>query len=114
VIRSSFQQHSALGNIICCKIIAERDLEPPAKLEKAMKMTIMLALYGGPDQLMPITSGLTAIFAFLLIFWNKVLVAAGKFLNLFRASSQSTPTPTDEPPSTPKPERVEGSKSEVS
>ena len=25
-------------------------------------------LYGGPDQLMPLTSGLAAVFAFLLIF----------------------------------------------
>ncbi len=62
-----------------------------------MKMITMLALYGGPDQLMPITSGLTAIFAFLLIFWNKVLVTVGKFLNLFRRSSQSGTTLGNEP-----------------
>jgi hypothetical protein len=67
-----------------------------------MRMIMMLALYGGPDQLMPITSGLTAIFAFLLIFWSKVLVAVGKLLNLFRASSQSTPTSANEPLSTSK------------
>ena len=78
-----------------------------------MKITIMLALYGGPDQLMPITSGLTAIFAFLLIFWNKVLVAAGKFLNLFRASPESTRTPANEPSDSPKLEHPEGSEPEV-
>jgi fatty acid desaturase len=98
----------------CCNIFVERDFEPPAKLEKAMRMTTLLALYGGPDQLMPITSGLAAIFAFLLIFWNKVLVAVGKFLNLFRASSQSTPTSANESLDTPKPERAKESEPEVS
>jgi hypothetical protein len=44
-------------------------------------------LYGGPDQLMPLTSGLAAAFAFLLIFWNKVLVTIGKISRLFRCSS---------------------------
>jgi hypothetical protein len=34
---------------------------------------MLFALYGGPDQLMPITSGLATILAFLLIFWNKVM-----------------------------------------
>jgi hypothetical protein len=38
-----------------------------------MLISIFIALYGGPDQLMPITSGLAALFAFLMIFWNKVL-----------------------------------------
>ena len=60
-----------------------------------MRMYALFALYGGPDQLMPITSGLTAIFAFVLIFWNKVLVAIGKFLKLFRASARN-PTSNNE------------------
>ncbi len=46
-------------------------------------------LYGGPDQLMPLTSGLAAAFAFLLIFWNKVMVAIGKIGRLFRGSDHS-------------------------
>ena len=80
-----------------------------------MKMYVLLALYGGPDQLMPITSALTAIFAVLLIFWNKVLVAAGNFLNLFRPSSSvSTPAAHGEVQSTPKRESTEGSEPEVS
>lgn len=49
-------------------------------------------LYGGPDQLMPLTSGLAAAFAFLLIFWNKVLVTIGKISRLFRGSNH-TPEP---------------------
>ena len=75
-----------------------------------MRMYALFALYGGPDQLMPITSGLTAIFAFVLIFWNKVLVAIGKFLKLFRASA---PTPTPNNDALGKQERSEGSELEV-
>ena len=56
-----------------------------------MKANLILIFYGGPDQLMPITSGLTAIFAFLLIFWNKVLGIVGKFLNMFRAQKPESP-----------------------
>ncbi|HKC71920.1 MAG TPA: hypothetical protein VKB60_09865, partial [Terriglobales bacterium] len=57
-----------------------------------------LILYGGPDQLMPLTSGLAAAFAFLLIFWNKVMVAIGKIGRLFRVSNQTelTPSPHEE------------------
>ena len=71
-----------------------------------MRMYIGLALYGGPDQLMPITSGLTAIFAFILIFWNKVRVMAGKLLKLFRGSPESTPRQVNQRLDTPC-ERVE-------
>jgi len=49
-----------------------------------MKFGLLAFLYGGPDQLMPLTSGLAAVFAFLLIFWNKVLVALGRIVNLFK------------------------------
>jgi hypothetical protein len=55
-------------------------------------------LYGGPDQLMPLTSGLAAAFAFLLIFWNKVMVTIGKIGRLFRRSDRQTeltPTPQE-------------------
>jgi hypothetical protein len=54
-----------------------------------MKVNILLFLYGGPDQLMPITSGLTAVFALLLIFWNKVLVGLNKISNLIRRSREN-------------------------
>jgi len=79
-----------------------------------MKFTVLFALYGGPDQLMPLTSGLTAIFAFLLIFWNKVLGAIGKFLNLFRRA-EPIPKTTDAPPNPAAANRetVEPSHSEI-
>jgi hypothetical protein len=53
-----------------------------------MRSALLAWLYGGPDQLMPLTSGLAAIFAFLLIFWNKTLVVFGKVVNLFRGRSR--------------------------
>jgi hypothetical protein len=62
-----------------------------------MTFPSLALLYGGPDQLMPLTSGLAAVFAFLLIFWNKVLVALGKLLNLFKA--HKTPQVADDTPS---------------
>jgi hypothetical protein len=52
-------------------------------------------LYGGPDQLMPLTSGLAAAFAFLLIFWNKTLVFLGKILNLFKRRSRPSRQSSD-------------------
>jgi hypothetical protein len=78
-----------------------------------MKVTLLLALYGGPDQLMPITSGLTAVFAFLLIFWNKVLVVVGKVLNLFRRSSDSPEKSAAEAPEKPASEPIQRSGSEI-
>ncbi len=47
-------------------------------------------LYGGPDQLMPLTSGLAAVFAFLLIFWNKTLGFFARLWNYFRRTPPST------------------------
>ncbi|HLK31924.1 MAG TPA: hypothetical protein VKT29_02475 [Terriglobales bacterium] len=69
-------------------------------------MHLGFILYGGPDQLMPLTSGLAAAFAFLLIFWNKVMITVGKIGRLLRGSGQGEPelTPVqEEPESSPKP-----------
>ncbi len=46
----------------------------------------LLALYGGPDQVMGLASGIAAILGVLLMFWNKVLVTLGKIANKFRPS----------------------------
>lgn len=35
----------------------------------------LLAFYGGPDQVMTITSGIASIVGFLLIFWHKLVNA---------------------------------------
>ena len=55
-----------------------------------MRLTLMAMLYGGPDQLMPLTSGLAAVFAFLLIFWNKLLVAFFKVVSIFKRDGAHT------------------------
>lgn len=36
-----------------------------------IKSTLLLLLYGGPDQLIPLASFLGAIIGFLLIFWQR-------------------------------------------
>ena len=51
-----------------------------------MRLHLLALLYGGPDQLMPLTSGLAAVFALVLVFWNKVLVGFGKLLTFLRRS----------------------------
>jgi len=57
------------------------------------------ALYGGPDQLMTVTSGIASIIGVLLIFWNKVVAAIFK---LFGRSFKATATaPQQDPPIKP-------------
>jgi hypothetical protein len=46
----------------------------------------MLALYGGPDQMMTVTSGLASVIGLLLLFWNKVV---GLFFKVVRMFSRS-------------------------
>jgi hypothetical protein len=45
-----------------------------------------LALYGGPDQVMTVTSGLASVLGLLLLFWNKVVGVFFKVVRLFRPS----------------------------
>jgi len=45
-----------------------------------------LALYGGPDQVMTVTSGLASALGLLLIFWNKVAALFFRFLRFFKRS----------------------------
>jgi len=40
----------------------------------------LLAFYGGPDQVMTITSGIASVVGFLLIFWHKFVNALFKLL----------------------------------
>lgn len=48
----------------------------------------LLAFYGGPDQVMTITSGIASVVGFLLIFWHK-------FVNAFFRLIGRAPKPTD-------------------
>jgi len=54
----------------------------------------LLALYGGPDQVMTVTSGLASLLGLLLIFWNKVVATFFKVVRVFRRSPVSSPANT--------------------
>ena len=49
----------------------------------------LIALYGGPDQVMTVTSAFASIIGILLIFWNKVVAAFFKFVHLFRRAPKA-------------------------
>jgi hypothetical protein len=59
----------------------------------------LLAMYGGPDQIMGVASGVATVVGVLLMMWNKVLVTVGKVMNFFHpkhAEETSQPTqPTE-------------------
>jgi hypothetical protein len=56
----------------------------------------LIAFYGGPDQVMTVTSGIASIIGVLLIFWNKLV---GAVLKLFgRSSSKDAAAKTTAPP----------------
>jgi len=44
----------------------------------------LLALYGGPDQVMTVTSGLASLLGLLLIFWNKLVATFFRIVRIFR------------------------------
>jgi hypothetical protein len=56
----------------------------------------LIAFYGGPDQVMTVTSGIASVIGVLLIFWNKLV---GAVMKLFRRPSASAPTPPETPQS---------------
>ena len=47
------------------------------------------AFYGGPDQIMVVTSGIATVIGVALTFWNKLLVTFGKIANRFRPVKNS-------------------------
>lgn len=53
----------------------------------------LLAFYGGPDQVMTVTSGLASLLGLLLIFWNKLVATFFMVVRIFRRA--------DVPPATP-------------
>jgi len=56
-----------------------------------------LAFYGGPDQIMGVTSGIATIVGVALMFWNKLVVAFGKIMNRFHPVTHSEAA-SDTPP----------------
>jgi hypothetical protein len=47
----------------------------------------LLAYYGGPDQIMVVTSGFAGVVGLLLMFWNKVVATFFRVVKVFRPSS---------------------------
>jgi hypothetical protein len=58
----------------------------------------LLAFYGGPDQVMTVTSGLASLLGLLLIFWNKLVAAFFKIVKIFRRSETPTATESNDAP----------------
>src|SRR5256885_1844592 len=77
-------------------------VETPVKLIHGDCMHFdLLAFYGGPDQVMTITSGIASLVGFLLIFWHKLVNAffrligrAAKSSDVGSKSDTNTKTPS--------------------
>jgi hypothetical protein len=59
-----------------------------------------LAFYGGPDQVMTVTSGVASLLGLLLMFWNKVTAAFFRVVRKFKGSPEPQAT-KDSSPKTP-------------
>jgi hypothetical protein len=47
----------------------------------------LLAYYGGPDQIMTVTSGFASVVGLLLIFWNKIVATYLRVMKVLRPSA---------------------------
>jgi hypothetical protein len=57
----------------------------------------LLALYGGPDQIMGVTSALATIAGLALVFWNKMVAFFAKIINKFHPHPSMKESPKDAP-----------------
>jgi len=58
----------------------------------------MVFLYGGPYQIMTVTSGLASLLGILLIFWNKVVGLFFRAVRVFRRSENASVPPSGTTP----------------
>jgi hypothetical protein len=56
---------------------------------------MLLALYGGPDQIMGVTSGLAGLAGVLLIFWNRIVTTFFRMVRAFRPSAAASTSEDD-------------------
>jgi len=54
-----------------------------------MRLAFIL-YYGGPDQIMVVTSGLASLVGLLLMFWNKVVTTFFRIVRVFRPAPPET------------------------
>jgi hypothetical protein len=57
-----------------------------------MKPHILAFFYGGPDQIIPLQTGLAALLALALMFWNKLLVAFHRLVGRFKSKPEEIPS----------------------
>jgi hypothetical protein len=57
-----------------------------------MKPHFLAFFYGGPDQIIPLQTGLAALLAVALMFWNKLLVMFHRLTGRFKAKPEEIPT----------------------
>lgn len=62
-----------------------------------------MAFYGGPDQIMTVTSGLASLLGLLLIFWHKLVALFFRIVRFFRGSSELPAGEDTKSASTPAP-----------
>ena len=53
----------------------------------------LMAFYGGPDQVMTVTSGLASLLGLLLIFWNELVTTFFKIVRIFRPANMPPANP---------------------
>ena len=53
-----------------------------------MKPHILAFFYGGPDQIIPLQTGLAALLAVALMFWNKLLVLFHRLFGRFKSKPE--------------------------
>ena len=53
----------------------------------------LLAFYGGPDQVMTVTSGIASIIGVLLLFWHKLVAAFFKLIGRAPKTADTATTP---------------------
>lgn len=58
-------------------------------------MRLLFAFYGGPDQIMGVTSALATIAGLALVFWNKMVAFFGKIMNKIHPPSAPKETVKD-------------------
>ena len=61
-------------------------------------MNLLLALYVGPDQMMPVASILATIMGFIMIFWNRVIGVVRRIFGGKRAEAEPAAPESKEPP----------------
>jgi hypothetical protein len=61
----------------------------------------LIAFYGGPDQVMTVTSGIASVIGVVLIFWNKLVASVMKLFHRSPSTPAQKAPETQAPPQNP-------------